>query len=306
MEAWPSLPYPEWKDTFETLRLWLQVVGKVRLVQSPWVNHQWHVTLYVTARGLTTSPIPHGVHTFQIDFDFVDHRLYIDGSDGRRRSFRLEPQPVSAFYRRVMQLLGELDLPVKINRKPNELPEAIPFDEDEIHAAYDPEYAGRFWRALVQADRVFKQFRARFAGKCSPVHFFWGSGDLAVTRFSGRRAPLHPGGAPNMPDELLREAYSHECSSCGFWPGGDNAPYPFFFSYAYPAPPGFAEAYVRPAAASWKRDLGEFVLPYDAVRESPDPDATLLEFLQSTYEAAADLAGWDRAALEMKPPRPST
>jgi hypothetical protein len=202
-----------------------------------------------------------------------------------------------------MALLDELELPVTINRRPNEVPEAVPFDEDDVHRAYDPDYAQRFWRALVQADRVFKVFRGRFTGKCSPVHFFWGSGDLAVSRFSGRRAPAHPGGAPNMPDWLLREAYSHECSSCGFWPGGENAPYPFFFSYAYPAPPGFAAARVKPAAATYSADLGEFVLPYDAVRETQHRDSMLLDFLQSTYEAAANLGGWDRAALEMTPPR---
>ena len=250
MDAWPSLPYRAWQDTFETLRLWLQ-----------------HVTLYLAARGLT-------------------------------RSFALAPQPVSAFYGKVFSLLGELGLPVKINRKPNELAEAIPFDEDDVHCSYDAQYAQRFWRALVQADRVFKVFRGRFTGKCSPVHFFWGSGDLAVSRFSGRRAPQHPGGAPNMPDRLIREAYSHECSSCGFWPGGEGEPYPFFFSYAYPAPAGFAEVAVKPAAARYNRNLAEFVLPYDAVRESADPDSSLLDFLQSTYEAAADLGGWDRAALE--------
>lgn len=301
MQPWPALPYPQWKDTFETLRLWTQIVGKVRLVQSPWVNHQWHVTLYVTARGLTTSPIPHGSRTFQIDFDFIDHRLWIHADDGRSRSFSLDPKPVSRFYTQFMTLLDELGLAVRINRKPNELPEAIPFDEDEVHRSYDAEYAQRFWRALVQVDRVFKIFRGRFTGKCSPVHYFWGAGDLAVSRFSGRTAPVHPGGAPNMPDRLLREAYSHECSSCGFWPGGESEPYPFFFSYAYPAPAGFAEAKVAPAAARYNRNLGEFVLPYDAVRESPDPDSALLEFLQSTYEAAARLGGWDREALEMRP-----
>jgi len=303
MDVWPSLPYRSWKETFETLRLWTQIVGKVRLVQSPWVNHQWHVTLYVTARGLTTSPIPHGTRIFEMVFDFLDHRLRIRTSDGDTRALNLQPQSVSTFYHRVMALLDELELPVTINRRPNELPEAVPFDEDDVHRAYDPDYAQRFWRALVQADRVFKVFRGRFTGKCSPVHFFWGSGDLAVSRFSGRRAPAHPGGAPNMPDWLLREAYSHECSSCGFWPGGENAPYPFFFSYAYPAPPGFAAAKVKPAAATYSQNLGEFVLPYDAVREAENRDAMLLDFLQSSYEAAANLGGWDRAALEMTPPR---
>ena len=302
MNAWPSLPYAPWKDTFETLRLWLQIAGKARLVQSPWVNHQWHVALYVTARGLTTSPIPHDTRIFQIDFDFLEHRLWIHSSDGGSASFPLEAQAVAVFYEKLFSLLGELGLPVRINRKPNELPEAIPFHEDDVHRSYDADAAQRFWRALAQADRVFKIFRGRFSGKCSPVHFFWGSGDLAVSRFSGRRAPAHPGGAPNMPDRLLREAYSHDCSSCGFWPGGESEPYPFFFSYAYPAPAGFAEAAVKPAAARYNRNLGEFVLPYDAVRESADPDSTLLDFLQSTYEAAADLGGWDRDALEMRPP----
>jgi len=298
MSAWPILPYADWKDTFETLRLWMQIVGKIRMVQSPWVNHQWHVTLYVTARGLSTSPIPHGARVFQIDFDFVEHRLSIASSDGHTRELALEPRTVASFYHRVMTMLDELGLPVRINRKPNEVPEAIPFDQDEKHSAYDHEYAARFWLALVQCDRVFKAFRARFAGKCSPVHFFWGAGDLAVTRFSGRRAPVHPGGAPNMPDVLLREAYSHECSSCGFWPGGERQPYPFFFSYAYPAPQGFAEAKIKPAFAAFDKTLGEFVLRYDAVRQSATPDETLLDFLQSTYEAAANLGGWDRAALE--------
>jgi uncharacterized protein DUF5996 len=299
LDAWPALPYSAWKDTFETLRLWLQIVGKVRLVQSPWVNHQWHVTLYVTSRGLTTSPIPHGVRSFQIDFDFIDQELRIDASDGSRRAMRLEPQTVARFYRRVMAMLDELQLPVKINRKPNELPDAIAFDQDERHQTYHADAAQRFWRVLVQVDRVFKVFRARFTGKCSPVHLFWGAGDLAVTRFSGRRAPLHPGGIPNMPDRLVREAYSHECSSVGFWPGGEQAPDPFFFAYAYPAPAAFADAKVRPAPARFDQQLGEFVLAYDAVREAREPDTALLDFAQSTYEAAADLAGWDRAALEM-------
>jgi hypothetical protein len=302
MDAWPSLPYAPWKDTFDTLRRWLQIAGKVRLAQSPWVNHQWHVTLYLSARGLTTSPIPYGTRLFQVDFDFIDHRLWIRTGEGQSRSLALEPQPVAVFFARFFALMGELGLAVNINRKPNELAEAIPFDEDQVHRSYDADAAQRFWRALAQADRVFKIFRGRFSGKCSPVHFFWGSGDLAVSRFSGRRAPEQPGGAANMPDRLLREAYSHECSSCGFWPGGESEPYPFFFSYAYPAPAGFAEAAVKPAAARYNRNLGEFVLPYDAVRESADPDSTLLDFLQSTYEAAADLGGWDRDALELRLP----
>jgi len=303
LDAWPALPYPEWKDTFETLRLWLQIVGKVRLVQSPWVNHQWHVTLYVTSRGLTTSPIPHGERTFDLDFDFIDHVLAFKVSDGETAVLPLKPQTVAHFYSDVMAMLTALELPVKINRKPNELPDAIRFDHDDRHKTYDAEAAARFWRVLLQVDRVFKEFRSRFTGKCSPVHFFWGAGDLAVTRFSGRRAPTHPGGFPNMPDALIREAYSHECSSVGFWPGGEQQPYPFFFAYAYPSPTGFADAAVRPAEARFDKQLGEFVLPYDAVCESADPDAALLEFAQSTYEAAANLAGWDRAALEMTSPR---
>jgi len=303
MGAWPAFPYEEWKNTYQTLHRWLQIAGKVRLAQSPWVNHQWHVTLYVTSRGLTTSPIPHGTRTFEIVFDFIDSALWIHASDGRSRTMMLEQQSVARFYRRLMGQLEDLELPVKINPKPNEVADATPFNEDQEHKFYDPDAAANFWRVLVQADRVFKQFRGRFAGKCSPVHLFWGGCDLAVSRFSGRRAPEHPGGVPNMPDRLIREAYSHECSSCGFWPGGESFPQPMFFSYAYPPPAGFSTARVRPEAARFDSSLGEFVLPYDAVRESADPDATLLEFLQSSYEAAADLGGWDRAALEMKPPK---
>ena len=303
MGAWPAFPYEEWKNTYQTLHRWLQIAGKVRLAQSPWVNHQWHVTLYVTSRGLTTSPIPHGTRTFEIVFDFIDSALWIHASDGRSRTMMLEQQSVARFYRRLMGQLEDLELPVKINPKPNEVADATPFNEDQDHKFYDPDAAANFWRVLVQVDRVFKQFRGRFAGKCSPVHLFWGGCDLAVSRFSGRRAPEHPGGVPNMPDRLIREAYSHECSSCGFWPGGESFPQPMFFSYAYPPPAGFSTARVRPEAARFDSSLGEFVLPYDAVRESADPDATLLEFLQSSYEAAADLGGWDRAALEMKPPK---
>jgi hypothetical protein len=297
-EAWPSLPLEEWSDTAATLHMWMQIVGKVRLVQSPWVNHSWHVTLYVTARGLTTSPIPHGDRSFEIDFDFVGHRLRVRSSDGREAGFPLEPQTVATFYARLMEQLATLGLPVKIYAKPNEIADAIPFAEDNTHRAYDRDYANRFWRILVQAERVLETFRARFIGKCSPVHVFWGAPDIAVTRFSGRTAPEHPGGIPNLPDWITREAYSHEVSSCGFWAGGGAIAYPSFYSYAYPEPPGFAQAPVKPEAAFYSNDLREFILPYDAVRESGDPDATLLEFLQTTYEAAANLARWDRAALE--------
>jgi hypothetical protein len=297
-EPWPSLPLEAWAETFATLQLWTQIVGKVRLARSPWVNHSWHVTLYVTARGLTTSPIPHGIRTFQVDFDFIAHQLVVQSSDGGTGGFALEPQSVATFYGRLMDELEKLGLHVDIYRLPNEIENPIRFDQDEVHRSYDREYAHRFWRILVQADRVFKEFRARFIGKCSPVHLFWGAADLAVTRFSGRRAPEHPGGIPNLPDWVTREAYSHEVSSCGFWPGGGALPYPVFYSYAYPAPAGFSIATIKPSAAFYNTDFGEFVLPYDAVRESESPDSTLLEFLQSTYEAAANLADWDRSSLE--------
>jgi len=297
-EAWPALPLEAWSDTCETLHRWIQIVGKIRLTQSAWINHCWHVTLYVSASGLTTSPIAYGNRIFEIDFDFVKHRLEIHVSDGSSGGFALEPQSVAVFYRRLMQEMAKLDLHVQIYAKPNELADATPFDQDEIRCSYDAQYANRFWRILVQADRVFKDFRARFIGKSSPVHFFWGAPDLAVTRFSGRRAPEHPGGIPNLPDWITREAYSHEVSSCGFWPGGGPIPYAVFYSYAYPEPAGFSGATVKPTQASYSSDLKEFVLPYDVVRQSADPDATLLEFLQTTYAAAADLAKWDRASLE--------
>lgn len=299
-ETWPSLALDSWKDTYATLHMWLQIVGKVRLARTPWLNHSWHVTLYVTARGLTTSPIPYDDSSFQIDFDFIEHRLTVSKSDGRRNTIALEAQSVAAFYARLMEEMRNLDLHVRINTKPNEIAEAIRFEEDETHRSYDREHAHRFWRILVGADRVMKRFRVRFIGKASPVHLFWGAPDLAVTRFSGREAPRHPGGVPNLPDWVAREAYSHEVSSCGFWPGGGPVAYPAFYSYAYPEPPGFSTAAVRPAAAFYSPDLKEFILPYDAVRQSGSPDETLLDFLQTTYEAAADLAKWDRPALERR------
>jgi hypothetical protein len=297
-QAWPPLPLEAWKDTYATLHMWTQIVGKVRLAQSPWVNHSWHVTLYVTPRGLGTGPVPYGTRTFDIDFDFMDHELTVRSSDGLGGRIVLKPQSVATFHSSLMAQLDELDLHVDIHRMPNEVPDPIPFDEDETHHAYDREYANRFWRILVQADRIFKEFRAPFTGKCSPVHFFWGGPDLAVTRFSGRRAPRHPGGIPHVPDWITREAYSHEVSSCGFWPGGGPIPHAAFYSYAYPEPPGFAAAAVQPRDAFYSSDLREFILPYDAVRESASPDETLLRFLQSTYAAAADLSGWDRGSLE--------
>jgi hypothetical protein len=301
-EVWPELNYADWKDTCATLHMWTQIVGKIRLTLTPWTNHSWHVTLYVTARGLTTSPIPHGTDTFEIRFDFVDHQLRILKSDGAQRSIELKPRSVADFYKAVMAALDELKLPVKIDILPNEIPNPIPFDQDEQHRSYDPEYANRFWRVLVQADRVFKEFRSRFCGKCSPVHFFWGAPDLAVTRFSGRAAPKHPGGIPHLPDAITREAYSQEVSSLGFWPGADVMPMPIFYSYAYPEPQGFSGAKVKPDAACYNAQFHEFVLPYDAVRTAKSPDDVLLEFAQSTYDSASQLGNWDRAALEEKKP----
>jgi hypothetical protein len=296
--TWPELPLAAWQDTYATLHLWTQVIGKLRLVQTPWINHAWHVTLYVNASGLTTSPVPYGMRTFEIQFDFLRHRLVITTSEGRHQQLPLEPQSVAAFYRRVQDALASLDIVVHIYATPSEIADAIPFAGDEVHRAYDPEYANRYWRILLHANRVFTRFRARFGGKVSPVHYFWGAPDLAVTRFSGRPAPLHPGGVPGLPDRIVREAYSHEVSSCGFWAGGGPVAYPVFYSYAYPEPPGFRDAHVAPDTAVYNTDLGEFLLPYDSVRLAPSPDETLLTFLQSTYEAAADLARWDRAALE--------
>jgi hypothetical protein len=304
VEPWPALPLEAWQDTYATLHLWLQIVGKIRLTQNPWVNHSWHVTLLVTATGLTTGRIPFADRAFQIDFDFVTHRLVIHCSDGGRTAIPLEPMTVATFYRRLMDALAGLGLSVEIHRRPNEIPDAIPFDRDEVHRSYDGEYASRFWRILVQAERVFLEFRALFIGKCSPVHLFWGAPDLAVTRFSGRPAPQHPGGVPGLPDWVAREAYSHEVSSAGFWPGGGPVPHAAFYSYAYPEPPGFAQARIAPSQAFYSPELREFILPYDAVRTSTNPDQTLLSFLQSTYQAAADLGKWDRAALE-RPARSS-
>jgi hypothetical protein len=291
--AWPNLPLEEWRDTYATLHMWTQVIGKIRLAQAPLINHWWEVPIYVTCRGLTTSPIPFGTRTFQIDFDFIDHRLAIQTSDSASESFLLRPMSVAAFYATVMECMEALGFRVRIWTTPVEISNPIPFETDQQHASYVPDHAHRFWRILVQADRLFTAFRARFIGKVSPVHFFWGSFDLAVTRFSGRAAPSKP-----TADRITREAYSHECSSCGFWPGGDGIEQPAFYSYAYPEPDAFPSASVRPDAAFYHRELGQFLLPYDAVRQAASPDETLLAFLQSTYEAAATLANWDRPALE--------
>lgn len=300
---WPAVPpLEDWQDTYETLHMWVQIVGKIRLEKSPWINHSWGSTLYVTTRGLTTSPIPDGDITFAIDFDFIDHTLRITTSAGAERAFNLKPMSVAAFYRSVMAVLDELGIEVEIYSKPVEKPDPIqPFPEDESHASYDADAVNRFWRALVQVDRVFTDFRSRFLGKVSPVHFFWGAFDLAVTRFSGRDAPRHPGGVPNCADWVMEEAYSKELSSAGFWPGtglGEAA----FYSYAYPEPEGYRERVVQPEAAYYLDEMGEYILPYEAVRTADNPDRALLAFLQSTYEAASDLAKWDRDALESQPP----
>jgi Family of unknown function (DUF5996) len=301
-EIWPALPFSEWKDTAKTLHMWTQIVGKIRLARTPWINHSWHVTLYLTARGLTTSPIPFDSGILEIRFDFVGHELRLLTSIGGLKVIPLVPMSVAAFYRQVMNALEELELPVEINTTPNEVDPAVPFEENESDASYDPEYANRFWRVLLQSDRVFKEFRSEFCGKCSPVHFFWGSFDLAVTRFSGRRAPPHPGGIPHLPDAVTREAYSHEVSSLGFWPGNEMMPEPIFYSYAYPEPRGFSEAKIEPALAGYNSQLKEFVLSYEKMRQSESPDRILLDFARSTYDATCTLGNWDRAAFtEVKP-----
>ncbi len=297
-ERWPDLPYAAWKPTCETLHLWTQIVGKIRLMREPWLNHSWHVTLYLTARGLTTSPMPADGRAFQMDFDFVDHLLWVMTSDGHVRQIMLAPKPVAEFYSEVMAALAELGLETPITTLPCEIADGIPFDRDSVHAAYDRDLANRFWRILIATHEVLTRFRSGFLGKVSPVHFFWGSFDLAVTRFSGRRAPLHPGGVPRLSDAVAREAYSHEVSSAGFWPGGGPIDYAAFYSYAYPAPQGYASAPIQPAEAFFSEELGEFLLPYEVVRKAQDPEATLMAFLQSTYDAAADLGRWDRSELE--------
>jgi hypothetical protein len=297
--AWPNLPWAAWEETAQTLHMWTQIVGKIRMARSPRINHWWNVPLYVTARGLTTSPMADRTRSFEIIFDFISHQLRIECSDGAIRLLPLAPRTVAAFYRELMRTLDDMDLATPILAKPVEVAEAIPFAEDDLHKSYDPEYAHRFWLVLLQATRVLTDFRGRFLGKVSPVHFFWGSFDLAVTRFSGRLAPPHPGGVPNLADWVVREAYSHEVSSCGFWPGqaGTDA---LFYSYCYPEPPGFAEARVAPTGARYHQELHEFVLPYQTMRAAEDPDQALLDFTQSTYEAGAELGKWDRAALERR------
>jgi hypothetical protein len=295
-EAWPELPPDGWQDTFETLHMWAQIVGKIRKTQTPLINHWWNVTLYVTPRGLTTSTIPYEDRTFDLAFDFTDHKLDVRTSDGSIKRLALAPRTVADFYSDVMGTLHSLGMDVKIHATPDEVANPIPFAEDRTHKSYDPEHAQRFWRILVSVDRIFKEFRGRFLGKCSPVHFFWGSFDLAVTRFSGRRAPERPGA-----DYVTREAYSHEVSSAGFWPGGGEIKGPAFYSYMAPEPPGFKTQRVRPAKAFYHAGMSEYFLMYDDVRRAESPRDMLLEFMQSTYEAGANMAKWDRGALERVP-----
>jgi hypothetical protein len=298
LPPWPDLPLSSWSETCETLHRWTQIVGKVRMTLTPLVNHWWNVTLYVTSRGLATSSIPFGMRSFEVVFDFVEHCLLIQTSDGANERLALAPMSVMDFYAEFTRRLRRLDIGVHIWTMPNEIENAIPFDLDKIHAQYDPVYAERFWRVLMQGDRVMKAFRARFIGKVSPVHFFWGSFDLAVTRFSGRRAPPPTGKAPNLANWVMREAYSHEVSSCGFWPGNGGYGQAAYYVYAYPEPAHYGTTKLRTPGAFYDGGLGEFILPYDVVRTSSDPEGLLLGFLQETYEAAADLAHWDRAALE--------
>jgi hypothetical protein len=295
---WPALPSDQWADTLETLHLFTQVVGKVRMGHAPWLNHSWSVPLYVSARGLSTSLVPHGAEGFELAFDLVDHDLDLVTTTGRHRRIPLAGQTVAAFHAAVLGALDDVGMPTEISPMPCEIPDAIAFAEDTVHDTYVPEHAHGVWRALLQANRVMARFRAGYLGKASPVHFFWGSFDLATTRFSGRTAPAHPGGLPHFPDEVAREAYSHEVTSCGLWFGNREAPMPVFYAYAYPTPDGFSDATVAPPDAVWSAEMGEFVLPYEVVRTSPDPDAMLEAFFASTHAVAADLAGWDRPALE--------
>ncbi|WP_281180069.1 DUF5996 family protein [Nocardia amamiensis] len=301
LRAWPALRVDDWTPTRETLHMWTQIVGKIRLSHAPLVNHWWQVTLYVSPRGLTTSAIPHAAGSFDIEFDFVDHQLHVRSSDGRIRQVTLEPKPVAVFYAETITALDELGIAARIQARPNEVDPAIPFADDYEHRSYDAVAATTFWRQLVAADRVMHEFRSRFIGKVSPVHFFWGAMDLACTRFSGRTAPRHPGGAPNCGDWVMVEGYSHELSSCGFWPGGGTEG--AFYAYAYPEPDGFSEYRVGPDEAFYSKDNRQFLLPYEAVRTAPDPERALLEFLDTTYAAASELGHWDRAALEADPGR---
>ena len=296
--AWPVLQFNDWKDTLATVHLWTQIVGKIRLRTMPWLNHSWHVTLYIGPYGLTTGSMPYQHGIFQIDFDFIHHQLLITTSAGGKETLALKPISVADFYKALFVMLQKLDIDVTIYTVPSEIENAIPFEEDHTHKSYDAQQIKNFWQAIVNINTVLTRFRARFTGKCSPVHFFWGAFDLAVTRFSGRDAPIHPGIAPNMPAKVMQEAYSKEVSSCGFWPGSEQYPHASFYSYCYPATPAFGEQPVKPAGAFYSQEMGEFLLPYEVVQQAADPEETLLAFLQSTYEAAANTGHWDRKALE--------
>jgi hypothetical protein len=300
-DTWPELPFAAWRDTSDTLHMWLQIVGKTRLALAPMENHWWQVVLYLTPRGLTTSPMPEGARTFAVDFDFIDHQLVVRTSDGTVRTMTLAPRSVADFYAEYRQTLQALDLPVKLYAVPVEVERAIPFAKDREHKAYDADYANRFWRVLAESDRVLKRYRGQFLGKSSPVHLFWGAMDLAVTRFSGRPGPKYSGTPINCPLYVMIEGYSHECASCGFWPGNDAFPEPAYYAYSYPQPAGYGERRVEPSDAYYHKGLGEFILPYETVRTSKSPDDAILAFAQSTYAAAADLAKWDRKALERQP-----
>ncbi len=295
---WPIIRFDDWKDTLATVHLWTQIVGKIRLRTMPWLNHSWHVTLYISPYGLSTGSMPYQHGIFQIDFDFIHHQLLITTNTGGKETLKLQPITVANFYNALFEKLQALDIDVTIYTVPSELEAAIPFEEDHIHQSYDAQQIENFWQALIKIHNVFTRFRARFTGKCSPVHFFWGAFDLAVTRFSGRDAPKHPGTAPNMPAVVMQEAYSKEVSSCGFWPGSEQYPHASFYAYCYPAPPAFGEQVVQPNGAFYSQEMGEFLLPYDVVQQAANPEATLLAFLQSTYEAAANTGNWDRKALE--------
>jgi hypothetical protein len=297
-KQWPDLAFESWSDTLATVHLWTQIVGKIRLKQMPWLNHSWHVTLYVSPNGLTTGSVPYQNGVFQVEFDFIHHALHINTSVGGIARVGLYPRSVADFYRELFEKLKSIDIDASIYASPNEIEPAIPFEQDEIHHSYDAEKIHDFWIALLKINNVFTRFRANFRGKCSPVHFFWGGFDLAVTRFSGRPAPAHPGGAPNIPLAVMQEAYSHEVSSCGFWPGNAQFPHPVFYSYCYPTPPEFSQQQVKPVEAFFSGEMGEFMLLYEVVQRSDNPDDVLMQFLQSTYEAAASTGHWDRKALE--------
>lgn len=293
LSAWPELAFEDLKDTLETVQLWTQIVGKIRLIQTPWINHSWHVTLYVSSRGLTTGSIPYEGGNFQLDMDFIHHKLIITASDGQLMSIALHERTVASFYNELFEKLGAMGINVTIYAKPNELDPAIPFAQDEVHKAYDPIQMNLYWQALVKINAVFTRFRAEYIGKCSPVHLFWGAFDLAVTRFSGREAPPHPGGAPNMPARVMQEAYSHEVSSAGFWGGSAAFPHPAFYAYCYPTPAGFGTQSVDPPEAFYSNEMGEFFLLYENVQRADDPESMLLQFLRSTYNAAAKTGNWD-------------